>query len=775
VKLWFIPYARRGFRPSADGHSAAVPWRAQALVDTRLSAPGQASREAQVRFDLLGPGDVVTIDSAQVLRTLPVANTNRAEPEFFPAIEFDQPDLAWAYSPATAAGTRLMPWICLIVVEDQPGVTLQPGGRGQSPWILGLDAATAARELPDLSQAWAWAHVQVLCDTASQIENTLDTRPDRTLCRLLAPRRLLPQRPYVAAVVPVFLAGRIAGLGGDPEAGAAQTGVSYAWSASDLPAQLPAYLTWRFTTGEAGDVESMLRRLHPAPPSSVPPRPLVVRLAAADAPAVADWQPALRVLADESPGTGAGTAPAVITAGLRAALAPAAGQRPVVGPPYLGEPWITGRPLDPPSAWTSQLNLDPMARSAASLGADLVRDRQEEIVAAVWDQLAAPRDEDRQRSARQLAVVIENQVTRRLQAAPLAETSRVLGPVIARAQPGAASVGLRTAVGRRVSVKTWRVPGGTLAPPAAPAPSASTSGPVAGPPPDADPAAQLVLGDSSYRGRTFQPTLPAPLSEIVADRIRALLLPQLASIDPDSVLALQVDPGFVAAFLVGANQELVRELRWRGLPADPRSTPFRRFWNRTDGADDIPPVPAWSATAALSANTAPMAGGILLRSELVHRCPSLVIAAVPAVRAGSTRHPDPDPAHARPAVIRTILGEDLLYAGFASLSLTDLAGGQEDTGPPGWFIMLAENPADPRFGLDPPVVPAPPPVRGNLSWSNLGGDPGAAYAQLGTMPPIPGDGFDPATADGANVAYVTQQRPFRAFLHASVLTGTGST
>jgi hypothetical protein len=170
-----------------------------------------------------------------------------------------------------------------------------------------------------------------------------------------------------------------------------------------------------------------------------------------------------------------------------------------------------------------------------------------------------------------------------------------------------------------------------------------------------------------------------------------------------------------------------------------------------------------------------MAGGVLIRSELVHRCPSLVIAAVPAIRAESTRQPDPNPAKARPAVIRTILGDDLLYAGFANLSLTDLAGGQKDTGPPGWFIMLAENPADPRFGLDPPAIPAPPPARGNLSWSNLGGDPGAAYAQLSAMPPIPGAGFDPATADGAHVAYVTQQRPFRAFLHASVLTGSGST
>jgi hypothetical protein len=285
---------------------------------------------------------------------------------------------------------------------------------------------------------------------------------------------------------------------------------------------------------------------------------------------------------------------------------------------------------------------------------------------------------------------------------------------------------------------------------------------------------QLVLGDSHYRPRTFEPILPAPLSEIVADRIRALLLPHVVQIDPDAVLALQVDPGFVEAFLVGANQELVRELRWRSLPADRRSTPFRRFWNRTDGSDDIPPIPDWAATAVLGGNAATMAGGILIRSELVHRCPSLVIAAVPAIRTGSTRHPNPDPTKTRPAVIRTLLGNDLLYAGFADLSLTELVGGPKDTDPPGWFLMLAENPADPRFGLDPPAVPAPAPSRGSLSWSNLQADADAAYARLGAMPAIPDAGFDPATAGGAHVAFVTQQRSFRAFLHASALTGSGS-
>ena len=50
----------------------------------------------------------------------------------------------------------------------------------------------------------------------AQIDATLAAHPDRTLSRLLAPRRLHPNRGFIAAVVPAYLSGRIAGLGEDP-------------------------------------------------------------------------------------------------------------------------------------------------------------------------------------------------------------------------------------------------------------------------------------------------------------------------------------------------------------------------------------------------------------------------------------------------------------------------------------------------------------------------------------------------------------------------------
>jgi len=802
VILWYLPYVREGFRPSGDGFSATVGWRPQTRVNTRVVAPGKPAHDTATRFDLLGPGDVVGIDAAQVLRVLPAPNSQRAEPEFFPTVELDAPDLPWAFSPIPAGANRVIPWLCLIVVEEQAGVSLRPGATGQSQWILSLDPAVAAHELPLLTEAWAWAHTQVTCDTQAQIADTLATAPDRTISRLVAARRLLPDRRYLACLVPTYHAGVVAGLGEDPAAIPAASARNLAWSATDLPAKLPVYYTWSFTTGEAGDVESMLRRLRPAPAPADARRPLALRLASADAPVVVDWQPPLRRPQQAS----VDPRPAAIVAGIRAALAPGTGDGPVVGPPFLGEPWVAGRALDPITAWTPALNLTPMARAAAGLGADLVRDRQEELVAAIWEQFAAYREADRQQRLRQLSTIVENQVKGRLQQAPIEQASRVLGPVVAKAVPDAPSVGLRTAVGRRTTNKIWRIQARTvnddgqslrLAPssraalplspavsippavmltrgaPAVPRVAAAAAPPseVGGtPPPLADTQALLAPDDPTYQGNRFAPRLATPLAEILAERFRALLLPSTAEIRPDTILGVEVDRGFVEAFLVGANQELNRELLWRGLPADPRATAFRRFWRRTDQGDDIPAIASWPATTALGGNSTPMDAGVLLRSEIVHRCPSLVVAAVPAVwGSDGKRRPSGNPAALKLPIIRTLIGDDLLYVGFAGLTLTAMIGQHNPSGPAGWFIMLAENPVDPRFGLDPPITPAPAPARGNLSWSNVRMTAGDTYARVSGLPAIPAIGFSFATANGASVANVLQQRTFRAFLHGTAL------
>ena len=115
MKLVFLPHVREGIAPTSSAGAHA-----QASVGVRLESPGRQARDVSRVMTLLGPGDVVAIERRQVLRVTPASGTRDAEPEFFPSIEFDAPDLPWTYSPIVPSGTRVLPWMVLIVVEATP-------------------------------------------------------------------------------------------------------------------------------------------------------------------------------------------------------------------------------------------------------------------------------------------------------------------------------------------------------------------------------------------------------------------------------------------------------------------------------------------------------------------------------------------------------------------------------------------------------------------------------------------------------------------------------
>src|SRR5262245_17358953 len=93
-------------------------------VSVTLRVNDTADIARQVR--LYGPGDVTGIDPQQVIRTVPLHLATDFEPNYFPAIEFDRPDFPWLFTPAKAdAAGKLRPWLCLVVVRKQEGVTLR--------------------------------------------------------------------------------------------------------------------------------------------------------------------------------------------------------------------------------------------------------------------------------------------------------------------------------------------------------------------------------------------------------------------------------------------------------------------------------------------------------------------------------------------------------------------------------------------------------------------------------------------------------------------------
>src|SRR5690242_14326827 len=278
----FLPWVRQGAAAGIDTTDMTANQAAVVSVSVQLginNAPPDVTR--QVR--LYGPGDVIGIDPLQVVRTEPRAFSTDFEPNYFPAIEFDRPDFPWLFTPAKAdTQGKLRPWLCLIVVRKQPGVTITIDRNLPLPVLEIKTPARAASELPDLSEAWAWVHAQVsgTQPQLASIKSALGGDPALNVSRLLCPRRLDPLTDYVACVVPAFEQGRRAGLGQPVQLPTESTPLPLtpAWiSGPGLPAEvrLPIYFQWEFRTGTGGDFESLVGQLKAREmPATVGKRPI---------------------------------------------------------------------------------------------------------------------------------------------------------------------------------------------------------------------------------------------------------------------------------------------------------------------------------------------------------------------------------------------------------------------------------------------------------------------------------------------------------------------
>ncbi len=262
----YLPWLRSGLAaqintPAIDGlahqASASLP------VGVQLQADGATSISEHVpgpSVRLYGPAQVVGIDPAQIVRRSPTPGTTDAESNLFALLEFSAPDFPLRYTPAAAGEGLLQPWLVLVVVEDRPGISLETGGAGRLD-VLYVDDPRG--ELPDLTQSWSWAHVQVDTGLEAGADLAYSAMPSAFRARLLCPRRLHARTAWIACLVPAFEAGRRAGLGESPAPEDAPAAL-LAWDAALAGGvTLPVYDSWRFQTGEAGDFESLVRRLQP--------------------------------------------------------------------------------------------------------------------------------------------------------------------------------------------------------------------------------------------------------------------------------------------------------------------------------------------------------------------------------------------------------------------------------------------------------------------------------------------------------------------------------
>jgi hypothetical protein len=458
----YLSVLRRGLAAMIGPGAAAADPRVSVPVSlsvggSPVSAPGLALR---------GPGDVAGFDAAIVRRTWPAAGADNAEPNYFALIEFVDPDLPWRYTPAATDGDRLVPWLCLIVLEDGEVGGQVPAGPGRPLSVLTVNDAGA---LPDVSQSWAWAHAQILGAPATPatdfdagtVEALLAQTPSRFSARLLCPRQLHPQTSYHAFLVPTFERGRLAGLG---QSTAGVDRLAPAWNAGQAPVTLPVYFAWSFQTGEPGDFASLVAKLQPVGdlPTTVWRRELAVSPPGAAPP---QWQTVELESALIPPETTLDAWPGLDEHGFTPALASrtnAKGKK--LEPPLYGR-WLAAKDsleTSPNAAppWFHELNGDPRARVAAGLGTVVVQAEQQQLLAGAWAQVEGVREANRAlrlaQLARELALSIYTRHVSPLDVPSLLEVS---APLHSRVLAGQRTVGAQieaSAIANGALAPTWR-------------------------------------------------------------------------------------------------------------------------------------------------------------------------------------------------------------------------------------------------------------------------------------------------------------------------------
>ena len=399
----FLPWLRLGVGAEisrVDGGGAAEK-RHKVSVELRFNQDD--TKKGALDLELFGPGEVRGFDVRCISRKFPRVGVMDAEPNYFPLIEFDQPDLPWRYTPAKATnGDRLTPWITLIVLaDDEVDGVVAPEGRA-----FGQVKIKDAAVLPKHGQLWAWAHVQVAGESgadAARVAQLLDTDPDRVISRIMSPRRLLPKQAYTAFLVPTFQRGVVAGMAQDPPD--ALDGLTPAWTdATNGALTLPVYFQWRFGTGVTGDFESLARLIkgYETPPN-VGVRDMDVSAPQPGAPPAHDAPLGMlgMLRGIDTPETN-WTSPQPVRAAwitwLKELLnrpadrLEAQNQPREVTPPLYGQ-WhaATDRcnadAASPRPLWFQDLSVDPRLRVAAALGTQVVQNDQEALMASAWQQV----------------------------------------------------------------------------------------------------------------------------------------------------------------------------------------------------------------------------------------------------------------------------------------------------------------------------------------------------------------------------------------------------
>ncbi|WP_036288313.1 hypothetical protein [Methylosinus sp. PW1] len=265
------------------------------------------------------------------------------------------------------------------------------------------------------------------------------------------------------------------------------------------------------------------------------------------------------------------------------------------------------------------------------------------------------------------------------------------------------------------------------------------------------------------------PVFNRPMYAALEDYDREWIAPGLGLIpERDFITLLSINPAFAEAFLIGASDEMGRELLWRDYPTDQRGTYFKRFWD-PDEDELTNPIHRFDKKPlgshfSIGGDKAAGAGALALvaRAELFRRFPDTVVT---AMRASNASGPPQFIAGSEAAILFHIhLDPDYRLVGF------DLTA-EQVTGGGNWWIVIAQNPAAPRFGLA--TNPSPSTDHDNLDWADFGAIPPGRFLSTSRSFPVRDPNSHPQTVQWPGhagvVARVLLTNPVRAAFRADRL------
>ena len=432
----FLPWLRTGIGARLAQSPAG---RGRAAVDLKLhiEADNAIRKTIDRKVELYGPGDILGVNTNAIIRTVPRRGARNFESNFFAAIDFYDEDFPWRYSPAAPVSDRVAPWLWLLVLE-QTEFDLGPPIEAGLP-VVRLHENVAQSAFPKTTQTWAWAHTHLNFKVADNdnsdlqaalrlVQTELSKNPNLGCSRLVCPRRLKQETKYTAFLIPAFEKGRLAGLGADVDS---TDSLQSSWPSDQslLANHYPIYYQWSFSTMAGGGFEELATRITPVTRAELlqlgvgkpltmdirspgwgirhaDPKPTVVLPSVFRLPRVPNTPPEPEFPAPASQNDGRWTDSLAQLLNLSVQMqdadadlqqqknpiyadASSIGDDPVVTPPLYGSwylPPAKAERAKMPTDWFHQMNLHPALRVVGGVGAEVIRDNQEEYMERAWEQ-----------------------------------------------------------------------------------------------------------------------------------------------------------------------------------------------------------------------------------------------------------------------------------------------------------------------------------------------------------------------------------------------------